>query len=50
MSRIENNINKNRIKFNVSRSILFGIIVGVITSIGITGIFNISAQEMAGYL
>ena len=32
-------------KYEVSRNILFGIIVGVITSIGISGISNISAQE-----
>jgi len=42
----KNGINKqNRMKYEVSRNILFGIIVGVITSIGISGISNISAQE-----
>jgi Peptidase propeptide and YPEB domain len=46
MSRIDNNNNQNRVKFKVSRNVLFGIIVGIITSIGITGISNISAQEM----
>ena len=32
-------------KYEVSRNILFGIIVGVITATGISGISNISAQE-----
>src|SRR5687767_10336442 len=42
----KNDINKqNRMKYEVSRNILFGIIVGIITSIGISGISNISAQE-----
>src|SRR5687767_8520688 len=44
----KNDINQNRIKYEVSRNILFGIIVGIISAIGITGISNISAQEMAG--
>ena len=45
----KNDLNQNRIKYEVSRNILFGIIVGIISAaIGITGITNISAQEMAG--
>ena len=44
----KNDINQNRIKYEVSRNILFGIIVGIISAMGITGISNISAQEMAG--
>ena len=42
----KNGINKqNRMNYEVSRNILFGIIVGVITAIGISGISNISAQK-----
>jgi uncharacterized membrane protein YkoI len=37
--------NKNEIKNITTRHILVGIIVGVITAIGISGISNISAQE-----
>ena len=42
----KNDINQNGIKYDVSRSILFGILAGIITTIGITWISNISAQEM----
>ena len=42
----KNDINQKGIKYDISRDILFGIIVGLITAIGITGISNISAQEM----
>ena len=42
----KNDINQNGIKYDISRSILFGILAGIITTIGITGISNISAQEM----
>ena len=42
----KNDINQNGIKYDVSRSILFGILAGIITTIGITGISNISAQAM----
>jgi hypothetical protein len=42
----KNDINQNGIKYDVSRSTLFGILAGIITTIGITGIANISAQEM----
>ena len=42
----KNDINQNGIKYNVSRHILFGILAGIITAIGISGISNISAQEM----
>jgi Peptidase propeptide and YPEB domain len=49
MRMSKNDINQNRIKYEVSKNILFGIIVGIISAgIGITGISNISAQEMAG--
>jgi hypothetical protein len=48
MPMSKNDINQNRIKYEVSRNILFGIIVGIISAMGITGISNISAQEMAG--
>jgi|RhiMethySRZTD1v2_1073278.scaffolds.fasta_scaffold1061580_1 hypothetical protein len=41
----KNDINQNRIKYEVSRNILFGILAGIITAIGITGISNVSAQE-----
>ncbi len=44
MSKNDTN-NQNRMKYEVSRNILFGIFVGVITAIGISGISNISAQE-----
>ena len=43
----KNDLNQNGIKYDISRNILFGIIVGIISTIGITGISNISAQEMA---
>ena len=42
----KNDINQNGIKYNVSRNILFGILAGIITAIGITGISNVSAQGM----
>ena len=42
----KNDINQNEIKYNVSRNILFGILAGIITAIGITGISNVSAQGM----
>ena len=42
----KNDINQNGIKYDVSRNILFGILAGIITTIGITGISNISAQGM----
>ena len=42
----KNDINQNRIKYDVPRNILFGILAGIITAIGISGISNISAQEM----
>ena len=42
----KNDINQNGIKYDVFRSILLGILAGIITTIGITGIANISAQEM----
>ena len=42
----KNDINQNGIKYNVSRNILFSILAGIITAIGISGISNISAQEM----
>jgi uncharacterized membrane protein YkoI len=42
----KNDINQNGIKYDISRSILFGILAGIITTIGIIGISNISAQEM----
>ncbi len=43
----KNDINQNGIKNKVSRNILFGILAGIITAIGFTGISNVSAQEMA---
>ena len=42
----KNDINQNGIKYDVPRNILFGILAGIITAIGITGTSNISAQEM----
>ena len=42
----KNDINQNGIKYNVSRNVLFGILAGIITAIGITGISNVSAQGM----
>ncbi len=45
----KNDINQNGIKYNVSRNILFGILAGIITAIGITGISNVSAQGMNSY-
>ena len=42
----KNDINQNGIKYNVSRNILLGILAGIITAIGITGISNVSAQGM----
>ena len=46
MVMAKNDINQNGIKYNVSRNILFGILAGIITAIGITGISNVSAQGM----
>ena len=46
----KNDINQNGIKYNVSRNILFGILAGIITAIGITGISNVSAQGMNSLL
>ena len=43
---VKNDINQNRIKYDVPRNILFRILPGIITAIGISGISNISAQEM----
>ena len=42
----KNDINQNGIKYDVSRNIIFGILAGIITTIGITGISDISAQGM----
>jgi hypothetical protein len=42
----KNDINQNGIKYDVSRNIIFGILAGTITAIGITGISDISAQGM----
>ena len=42
----KNDINQNGIKYDVSRNIIFGILAGIITAIGITGISDISAQGM----
>ena len=42
----KNDINQNGIKYNISRNIVFGILAGIITAIGITGISNVSAQGM----
>jgi hypothetical protein len=39
-------INKNRSKNGTSKNILFGILAGIIAAIGLTGISNISAQDM----
>ena len=43
----KNDNDQNGIKNKVSRNILFGILAGIITAIGFTGISNVSAQEMA---
>jgi hypothetical protein len=43
----KNDNDQNGIKYKVFKNILLGIFVGIITATGITGIFNISAQEMA---
>jgi hypothetical protein len=42
----KNDINQNGIKYNISRNILFGILAGIITAIGITGISNVSAEGL----
>ena len=42
----KNDINQNGIKYDVSGNIIFGILAGIITTIGITGISDISAQGM----
>ena len=42
----KNYINQNGIKYDVSGNIIFGILAGIITTIGITGISDISAQGM----
>jgi hypothetical protein len=47
MPMSKNDINNQRgIRYEISRNILAGIFIGVIAAIGITGISNISAQEM----
>jgi hypothetical protein len=42
----KNDINQNGIKYDLSGNIIFGILAGIITTIGITGISDISAQGM----
>ena len=42
----KNDINQYGIKYDVSGNIIFGILAGIITTIGITGISDISAQGM----